>query len=207
MLWIVKSTALHILGSVHVLPEAPKFTSAETTVLNNAEVFAFESNFELDQSTPTGHFRGKRTLDQEVPQQLFDSTSELWSQLQLEIPLTTVRPWWAAFIVIGRLLRSEGLSHSTGVDRTVLEIAKRRKSQMFYLEPVGAGTAPFANAPVNEQIESLSRAVLHAEEGIADVRAMIESWLSRKPEALEPMREKYLRQMPIAYSAALSGRN
>lgn len=207
MFWVVKSTALHILGSIHFLPDPPKFTDAEEAMLHSARVFAFESNFELDQGTPTGYFRGNRTLDQEVPPPLLAATSNLWSQLQLETPLSTVRPWWAAFIVISRLIRREGLSQSSGVDQSVLEIAKRQKGELFFLEPAGTGTAAFASAPANEQLESLTRAVLHSEEGIADVKKMIEAWLTRNPRALESLRQKYLRQMPIAYSAALGGRN
>jgi uncharacterized protein len=207
MLWTVKSTALHILGSVHVLPEEPRFSEAEAMVLNNAKVVAFEANFELAQGTPSGYFRGKRTLDQEVPAALFASTAELWSQLQIDIPLRTVRPWWAAFIIMNKLLGKEGLSHAAGVDRSILKIAKGMKAQLFYLEPVGAGTAPFASAPPNEQVECLSQAVLHSKEGIADVWTMTEAWRSRNPTALEAMRDKYLRLMPTAYSAALGGRN
>lgn len=208
MLWQVGKSSLHILGGIHLLPEAPVFTAAEAEVMARVELFAFESDFALGLDPISGCYRGTRRMSDDIPEPLLLDATRLWSELQPDqSDMLIMRPWWAALQIMKRLLRREGLNPSYGIDRVTMDIAKRSRRDLVFLVPVRAGIEPFACAPAHEQLECLARAVYSFDEGIADVLSMVQAWRSRDPAALIPMREKFLRQMPRTYSALLGGRN
>lgn len=210
MLWRVGSTSLYLLGSVHMLDLKPVFSDAERAVLQAARTFAFEANFkDAHQLHPNSLYRKGRRLGDDVDEALLYEAGQLWEALALGPldELQKLQPWWAAFRLMSPQLERRALMVEHGVDEAVLQIARARKGELFYLESVGAGYDAYANAPLSEQIVSLSQVVRHSDEGLADVSAVAAAWHARDSGPAEAMRAKWLRRMPKASSASLGGRN
>lgn len=208
MLWHVDNTTLWILGSVHV-SDRPLLIARQTTrVLDNADVLAFEANFEVEPNLAPARYEIDNTLSKNIPALLFDDTRRLWRELCLnEEELEGLRPWWVAFRLMNASMLSRGFVREQGVDQRVLKLGKRDNKRLYFLESIDAGVSTFANAPLHEQKVFLSRAAQHNEEGLQEVASLVAGWESSNPENLLPIVERALCLMPITYTAALAGRN
>lgn len=208
MLWHVDNTTLWILGSVHV-SDRPLLISGQTTrVLENADVLAFEANFDVGPNLAPARYQINTALSKNIPDLLFADTQRLWRELCLnEEELECFRPWWVAFRLMNAALSKRGFVSEQGIDRRVLNLGKQMNKTLFFLEPIDAGLLAFAKAPLQEQEVFLSRVAQHTEEGLQEAASLVSGWESGNPDNLLPVVEGALRRMPIAFSAALAGRN
>ena len=208
MLWHVDNTTLWILGSVHA-SDRPLLISGQTTqALDSADVLAFESNFDVVPNLAPARYESGTTLSMNIHDLLFADTQRLWREFFLnEEELEGFRPWWVAFRLMNAAMSKRGFVREQGIDQRVLNFGKKNNKALFFLEPIDAGLAAFANAPLQEQEVFLSRAALHTEEGLQEVAFLVAAWESGNPENLTPVVERALRLMPVAYAAALAGRN
>ena len=208
MLWRIANTQLHLLGSAHVLTRPAEFLPHEAHVLNEAEVVAFEANFELAQIPRQGFYSGARSLRDDVDALLYEQTSALWSSLGLASgELDAARPWNAALRMMNTILPSHGFEHRYGVDRVALDRARAARKSLFFLEPPGVGLQAFAVGPTHEQVTTLTQVVRHREEGLADIQRAHDAWVHRDLSRIDPVYEKCMRQAPRTYTALLDDRN
>ena len=208
MLWKVGDGTLHILGSIHVA-EAPLLSQADTDrLLDCVELVTFEANFEAPNVQDITRYKKPGRLQKNVPSALFEETRQVWlNQAKQESELEALKPWAAALAIQNTVMANSGLVRALGVDHLVLQAAKEARKRLFYLETRNAGLAPFANAPLQEQVVLLDNAVRKSEEGLKEVRAMIAAWQARDPVLLSPFVDRALAVMPKTFSAVLAGRN
>jgi uncharacterized protein YbaP (TraB family) len=179
-----------------------------TQALDEADVFAFEANFDVQPNLAFSRYGTGDSLSQNIPAPLFADTKRLWMELGLEDrELECCKPWWVAFHLMNVAMARRGFTGEQGIDRKVLNFAKDKNKKVFFLESVSAGLEPFANAPREEHQVFLSRVAQHTEEGLEEVASLVTAWESRNPSSLTPVVERALHLMPMAYSAALAGRN
>ena len=208
MLWHVEGTALHILGSVHVSNRPLALSEDMTLAVSAAEVLAFEANFDATPDLATIKYERGGSLSKNIPAALFEDAQRLWNKLQLEVEeLEPLRPWWAAIRLMNAAMSSRGFIAERGIDRQLLNLGKTAGKSLFFFESVGAGLLPFGKAPAHEQETFLSRVAQHTEEGLQELEFIVSAWESRIPANLLPVVERAMGLMPIAYSAALAGRN
>lgn len=208
MLWHIEGTQLRIFGSVHVSNRPLLFSEPITRALNEADVFAFETNFDVQPNLAFTRYGAGNSLGKNIPAPLFADTKRLWMELSLEgRELEHCKPWWVAFRLMNAAMVRRGFTSVQGIDRNVLNFAKDKNKTLFFLESVSAGLEPFANAPREEHQVFLSRVAQHTEEGLEEVASLVTAWESGNPSNLMPVVERALRLMPMTYSAALAGRN
>lgn len=208
MLWRVGNTQLHLLGSAHVLMSPAAFFDQEAHLLHEAEVVAFEANFELATPPRQGSYSGVRTLRDDVDALLHEQACALWSELGLASEeLDGTRPWNAALRMMNLILVGHGYQHRHGVDSVALNRSRAAGKSVFFLEPPGVGLLAFANGPIHEQVTMLTQVVRHREEGLADIQRLDEAWSHRELSRVGPLYEKCVRQCPRTYAALLDDRN
>lgn len=209
MLWQLDNTAFHILGSVHVSNRPLQLSETATNVLKNATVSAFEANLDASPSLASKQYKRGDTLNKHITASLFADTQRVWHEFtELEDEeLERLQPWWVAFCLGGALMSRHGFDQERGVDRRIFNIGKKERKDLFYFESINDGLASFAYAPLTEQVNFLSRIPQNTEEYMREVEALVSVWEGGDPNSLLPIVEKALQQMPIAYSAALGGRN
>lgn len=208
MLWHVEDTALHILGSVHVSNRPLELSEQMSLAVGAAEVLAFEANLDATPDLAAARYGSAEALSKNIPAALFDDTQRLWIEHQLETgELQRLRPWWAAFRLMNAAMSRRGFVPEEGIDRRLLNVGKNTGKSLFFFESVGASLLPFSKAPAHEQEVFLSRVAQHTEEGLRELEFIVAAWESQDPEKLLPVVERAIALMPIAYAAALAGRN
>ncbi len=208
MLWQIDNTNLQILGSVHVSDRVLNLSPLASYAITHATTLAFESNFDISPNLKSAYYEKTNVLSKNISASLFASTRDLWLELDLiEEELENFRPWWVAFRLMNALMAKSGFVPNHGIDRCVLNFAKKESRKLFFLETIDSGLATFAEAPLIEQERFLSKVVLNPEEGLREVASMISTWESGNPIMLLPLVENALQLMPVTYSNALAGRN
>jgi uncharacterized protein len=208
MYWQLVGTNLHVIGSIHVSSNPLSLNSATTKIIDEAEVVAFETNFDLASSPQSGLYANSNSLSKNIPPDLLADTQDIWVRSNKPPDeLDRHQPWHAAFVLMNASLYSRGFSPTHGIDRQVIELAKRAGKNFFFLETLASAFEPFRAAPHDEQLRFLSNVVRNTEEGVRDVSTMVESWENNAPDLLNPIREKSIRLMPKTYAGALGGRN
>lgn len=208
MLWRVENTSLQILGSVHFSNRPLLFSEQMTYALTNAVVLAFETNFDLQPNLALARYKADTSLSENVSAGLFADTRRMWTEYGFdEAELESFKPWWVAFRLMNAAMSNHGFKGEQGIDRRVVNHAKKKDTTLFFLESIDAGLKPFANAPRQEHETFLSRVVQHTSEGLEDVASLITAWESGIPKNLLPVVERALSLMPITYAGALAGRN
>ena len=162
MLWRVEDTSLHILGSVHVSNRPLVFSEQITRALNEVEVLAFETNFDVRPNLAAVRYKTNDSLSRNISASLFEDTKHMWAELDLDDrELERLKPWWVAFRLMNAAMSNRGFTNEQGVDRRVLNFGKDGHKTLFFLESVDTGLKPFANAPRQEHDVFLSRVVQH----------------------------------------------
>ena len=208
MHWQLQNTNLHVIGSVHISARQLTIKPAIAKLLEDAEVIAFEANFDLEPDAQMGLYPSSTSLSKNIPPDLLVDTQRMWAETNRPTAeLDHYRPWHAAFLLMNAALHSRGFSPANGIDQQVIELAKRTRKTLFFLETREAGIEPFRGAPHEEQLRFLSDVVRNIEEGIQDATSIGESWENNDPNGLHTIWDKCIRLMPRSYAGALGGRN
>lgn len=208
MLWNVPGTSFFMLGSIHVSNRPLVLPTAVAQAVEAAQTLAFEANFDVVPNLEFGCYAGTESLSQNISPALFSDAKRLWLELELpEDELETNRPWWAALRLMFTGMSRRGFISEQGIDRKLLNLAKKDRKSTFFLENASAGLMPFSKAPVEEQAVFLSRVAQHTEEGLQEIATMVTAWESGNPQNFFPIVERALSLMPVSYTGSLAGRN
>ena len=142
MLWNLRGTDVHILGTVHRADRPLPLSPAATAALGAADTVAFEANFEFEVDRSLTHYKPTDALSKHIPADLFAATQAAWTERGFAIEdLERSKPASIVFQIADVDCKRRGFEHRLGVDQGVLEFAKREKKKLYFLESTSDGYA------------------------------------------------------------------
>ncbi|HVA56251.1 MAG TPA: TraB/GumN family protein, partial [Gammaproteobacteria bacterium] len=128
----------------------------------------------------------------------------LWQRFGIQVPLETLKPWFAGLLLANFLSGTIGFNHQGGVDRQIWQATAPEKRRL--LEGTEALDA-FDAAPPSEQSAYLGT-IAHSPEVItARFTRLYQHWQSSNVAGFEQELVLAKEQFPIMFTGLIDGRN
>jgi uncharacterized protein len=206
--WLVGS--LHVLTPDHYpLPAAMEEAFAKAaTLVEEVETADAGGPQMLVTLMTRGLFTDGRTLDQQVPPDLWAQVADRASRTGLGVEMIRpMRPWLAALTLVSLELQRAGFDPEHGIDRYFRRRAAETGKAFIALETAEAQINYLASFPAPVQEELLRSSLEDADRQIQEVEALVEAWRAGEAAALEHLLLDTFRDSPEVYATLIVERN
>jgi uncharacterized protein YbaP (TraB family) len=209
-------TTIYLFGTVHVLPPGLDWrTGTLVEALDASKAVYFETDVEPDPAeisalvTRLGAYKPPETLrDHLTPQQREDIAGQL-QKVGISLgAFESFRPWLVATLVGEQLIQKAGYTPESGVEQTMLQLARQRGKEIRKLETVEQQLRIFADLPEQVQVDYLVKGVDRIDEQTQLLHDLVAAWARGDVDRINHlMIEEDLAGMPEIYDALLVKRN
>jgi len=206
MLLHIHGSSTYLADSMHLLPpNAPTIPAALWRIQQGAACVFFESDLDKPPGIPPSAFLPPETpLSSLVSAQTFGATAALWQRFGIQVPLETLKPWFAGLLLANSLSGTIGFNHQAGVDRQIWQVTAPEKRRLLEgTEALGA----FDAAPPGEQSAYLDTIARTPEIITARFTRLYQHWQTSNVVGFEQELVWAKEQFPIMFTGLIDGRN
>lgn len=208
MIWHFNNSNTKLFGSFHVLKDgANPYINQIDNIYSGATRIILEANLEgIDLSILT-YSDGQRLADN-IPPKLYRKTKEKWLKCGfLAQELEVTKPWQIANKLIMNLLQKRGFTFENGIDKQLLNNAKKDNKEISFLEPANAAFDCFDKAPKEEQTEYLSMIINDPDAVVNKFNTTLTAWSKSDTPQLSFILQEGIAQLPVLYQNLIITRN
>jgi uncharacterized protein YbaP (TraB family) len=211
MLWRITDSPHWLLGSIHILPDEVSLPTWFPCDLQGVERVVFESDYRDPAVHQIGLDYDAAHLEWPGVADAYRRSGVLLATYGIKDPFDALRPWRAAFYILGRLMPFFGVSHERGADNRLRTMAEATGVAIDYLESptrafelldvscsTVAGGLPFLEWVLNGVASGESTAELHR---------ITHAWLESDLDDLAALHGEKLKQTPFMFVPLIQQRN